>query len=459
MSAASSGVGLDPDNGSRFRTFCPSDFPELASPETKRPRQTSKPSSPLTRKTSYPFAQDAPTGFPEFFIIKQIEPNKDLKNASCFLINKAIEIHIGAGSTTKRLRDGTLLTKVTSKKQAQRITSLQTLGGIIDVEVKEHPTLNHSKGLIFCYDLKHLTEEEILDGLKGQKVTEVKKMNKKVNGEWVGTGSVIVTFKASTIPTSLDVGIHHVQCKQYIPNPMRCLNCFKYGHPKKYCKSNRICALCSKDYHEGECETGNKCTNCDENHSNWSKDCHRFKSEQEIQRIVAVDKISIIEARKKFRVNFPNFAYPTYASAANGIAFASSSNTHIDRNILNTNTHDHETTQNANSSLSSHPIPSTSTNLNVSQTKTNDNPFNVTIQPQTHTNIQPLTLSCSNLKPTTDQKNLSSNPQTKPTDSQSISTSPSQYTLHQTNPTPNKIQSTINENLTQILRKNNSTDT
>lgn len=458
MSAASSGVDLDPNYGSRFRDLCPSDFPDLASPKTKRSRQTNKPSSPLIGKPSFPFAQDAPTGFPEFFIIKHIEPNKDLKNASCFLINKAIEIHIGAGSITKRLRDGTLLTKVISKKQAQLITSLQTLGGIIDVEVKEHPTLNHSKGLIFCYDLKNLTEEEILDGLKGQRVTEVKKMNKKINGEWVGTGSVIVTFKASTIPTSLDVGFHHVQCKQYIPSPMRCLNCFKYGHPKKYCKSDRICPLCSKDYHEGECETGNKCTNCDENHSNWSKDCHRFKSEQEIQRIVAVDKISIIEARRKFRINFPNFAYPTYASAANGIAFVSRSNTHIDRKILNSNTHDLKTTQNAKSSPPSSSIPSTSTNPNVSQTKTYDNPFTVTTQPQTHTNIPPRTLSSSNLIQTTDPKALSSNSQSKPTDSQCVSALPSQYTQYQTDPTQNKIQSTINENLTQILRKNNSTD-
>lgn len=454
MSAASSGLEPDPNYGSRFRELCSSDFPELASPKVKRSRPTSKTSSQATGKP-FPFTQDAPTGFPEFFIIQHNEPTKDLKMASCFLINKAIENHIGPGSTTKRLRDGTLLTKVINKKQAQLVTSLQSLGGIIDVKVREHPTLNHSKGVIYCFDLKHLSEEEILDGLKGQKVTEVKKMNKKINGEWVGTGSVIVTFKASTIPTSLDVGIHRVQCKQYIPSPMRCLNCFKYGHPKKYCKSNRICALCSKEFHEGDCETGSKCANCDENHNNWSKDCQRFKTEQEIQRIVAVDKISIVEARKKFRINYPNFSYPTYASAANGIALPShsNSNSHTVSNIIIPNTQDSHITQNRikqNSTRndqysSSSSIPTIYSNIStqIKNTVIQSNEFmeksNSQQQPQsqqTHTPETKYTYTHSNTK-TTDPLG----------DSLPIQNTP------QTNPIPNKIKSTINENITQILQK------
>lgn len=54
-------------------------------------------------------------GFPESFIMRHADKNNDLKKASCFLINKALDTRIGTGWDTKRLRDGTLLIKIQIK--------------------------------------------------------------------------------------------------------------------------------------------------------------------------------------------------------------------------------------------------------------------------------------------------------------------------------------------------------
>lgn len=113
---------------------------------------------------------------------------------------------------------------------------MQSLGGIVEVVTNEHASLNTSKGVIYLDDLRDLSETEILDGLKHYKVTDVYKIKKNINGELVNTALCILTFKSSSISDTIKVGFHHVVVDQYILNPMKCLNCFKYGNTKQYCR-------------------------------------------------------------------------------------------------------------------------------------------------------------------------------------------------------------------------------
>lgn len=316
MASASGGEGRrrSPDDW-----FTPSDkFPEL-----KRPRV---------------FAQKNKTEYAEYFVMSNAVEGHDLKNVSPFLIEKAISTYVGDGTITKRLRDGQLLIKCKNEKQAQTLMTMKTLGGQFNIKIEEHKTLNECKGIVYCADLKYIPEAEIVLELSSQKVTEVRKIKKKVNGELLDTALCIVTFKSSSLPEILRIGFHQCPVKLYIPNPMRCLNCFKYGHPKKYCRGERICPLCSEQYHENDCKTANKCINCTapkNNHNNWSKDCDRYKTEYEIQKISVTDKISNFEARKKFKLIHPDFTYPTYASKVNGIAFEKINVTEKDKNLTN----------------------------------------------------------------------------------------------------------------------------
>ena len=40
----------------------------------------------------------------------------------------------------------------------------------------------------------------------------------------------------------------------FVPNPMRCFNCSKFGHMSQRCKVAAKCTGCGKDKHEGQCE-------------------------------------------------------------------------------------------------------------------------------------------------------------------------------------------------------------
>jgi len=64
----------------------------------------------------------------------------------------------------------------------------------------------------------------------------------------------IITFKTPAVPKYLNIGYIRVPVSVYIPNPLRCFNCQKFGHTKNACKVND-CATCGQIGHNNS-----KCT-------------------------------------------------------------------------------------------------------------------------------------------------------------------------------------------------------
>lgn len=298
MASASGGMDYSSsDRGSRYRDLEINGYPELQAKNKKRKNNGHHLIDPKTG------LQITDKDLPEFFIVKRIDnDNKSFATVSPFFIEKALTQQIGQQHETKRLRDGTLLVKCINDKQSKSLLKFNNMlfGNSYKVEVTEHATLNTVQGVVFCWDAKFLTEDEILEGLTDQKVIKVQKIKKKVRGELVDTALCILTFKRFQLPTSIKFGFHSVLVKTYIPNPMRCLNCFLYGHTRKNCKNDRICDQCSMVFHEPvACTTDKFCVNCNGSHDNFDKECPRFKREIAIQKIKVQDKISYIEARRK----------------------------------------------------------------------------------------------------------------------------------------------------------------
>lgn len=305
MASASGG-----ESGSRFR-FLPDegDYPSI----THNKRKANENHTHTDRNTGFKITK---VDFPEYYVLRCEQSNKDFLKISPFYIELALNNHVGNGTSTKRLRDGTLLIKAANNNQANKLLHLKKLGDI-PVIASEHNTLNTSQGIIYCWDSLNLTEEEILKGLQGQnqKVTQVRKIKRRVNGELVDTPTCILTFKLSYVPNTIKFGFLNLQVKVYIPNPMKCINCYKYGHPKKFCKNNKACSNCSNDVHGDHCSETPHCQGCGGEHNNFNKDCPRFKREYEIQKIRVVDRLSYTEARVKFNILYPDAPNANYSQA------------------------------------------------------------------------------------------------------------------------------------------------
>ena len=78
--------------------------------------------------------------------------------------------------------------------------------------------------------LKHETEENITEYLKKQGVTACKRFTIKKDGNFIETNTLLLTFNTTTLPKSLKTIYRIIPVEVYIPNPLRCFNCQRFGH-------------------------------------------------------------------------------------------------------------------------------------------------------------------------------------------------------------------------------------
>lgn len=245
---------------------------------------------------------------PKFIIMERNEQDvkKTMNFVSPFTIQKSIELQAGAPKNVKRLRNGTLLIETVNKRQADKLYQLKVLGLDVNVKVYEHPTLNQSKGTIYCPELICETDEVILTELKAQHVTEVYRIKKMKNNELIDTGVFIVSFDLPELPEKLFVGYIICQVQLYIPNPRRCFKCQSFGHGAKFCNKEEVCGNCSELQHDPKppvCRLAAKCKNCGGSHPSWDRKCPIFVREKGIQRIQTTNKISNYQARQRYAEN------------------------------------------------------------------------------------------------------------------------------------------------------------
>ena len=181
------------------------------------------------------------------------------------------------------------------------------------VKVSIHKTLNSSRGVIRCRDLADMSEVEIRDELRDQGVVGVKK-----EGEVIPTNTLFLTFGSPDLPKEITVGYLKVKVALFVPNPMRCFNCNKFGYTSQRCKVAAKCPGCGKDKHEGRCEGPKLCSNCNGPHASSAKDCPVWQKEKEIQRVLDEKRISFPEARQLVEAKMPTVVSggKTYAAAA-----------------------------------------------------------------------------------------------------------------------------------------------
>ncbi|KAG7157175.1 RNA-directed DNA polymerase from mobile element jockey-like 4, partial [Homarus americanus] len=95
------------------------------------------------------------------------------------------------------------------------------------------------------------------------------------------TRQVLVDIKG-TVPEEVDLGNWGTyKLRPFVPEPLRCYKCQKFGHHQSRCHKNVRCGICSQSHmtemciqkHKGETITTAKCPNCGKKHHAWSTSC------------------------------------------------------------------------------------------------------------------------------------------------------------------------------------------
>ena len=237
--------------------------------------------------------------FSRFIVIESLDKTKQLATLSPFVIEKQIMSILGSPKNVKRMRNGNLLVECRTKTQSENLLKSKSFF-TIPIKAYPHSALNSSKGVVKAKELNWCeSNEEVKRYLEPQGVTDAYRILTKRKGKLEKTFSYILTFNTPTIPDKILIFFAMMPVEPYIPNPLRCFQCQRFGHHIKNCKHEAVCANCSQKGHVlANCTNEQLCINCQEHHAATSRNCRAWIKEKEIQKTKHLRNITYPEARR-----------------------------------------------------------------------------------------------------------------------------------------------------------------
>lgn len=246
-------------------------------------------------------------------VMESVDQSKPLSSLSVFPVSKFLESVVGESYKAKKQRTGEVLVELSRQDQADKLLA-QTRIADLAIRVTPHRSLNSSQGVISEPDLANETEADLLEGLRNQGVTAVRRITIRRDDKEIPTRHIILTFDRSNLPDYINAGFIRCSVRAYIPNPRRCFKCQRFGHGTNSCRGQITCAKCAQhDHPTDNCSSQQLlCINCQGPHAAYSRKCEKFQLEKKIINIKVTENITFPEARKRFA----SFPLGRYADAA-----------------------------------------------------------------------------------------------------------------------------------------------
>ena len=271
-----------------------------------------------------------PDHWPRFLVLHATDEEKPLTSLSPFAIAKGIQGLAGVAKQIKPMPSGDLLVEVTKRAHCENLLRSTTLVNV-NIRVTPHRTLNTSRGVIYCPNLKVCDDTELEEELKAQGVGHIRCITRRTPDAIVKTGSYILTFNTPHLPEYILAGYLNIRVNCFIPNPLRCFNCQKFGHGANRCRHKKVCAKCGQQEHDFEnCPNDPKCVNCGGPHPSSAKTCPQWLNEKEVQKHKSLNNCSFKEAREVVESKRPaNTVGSSYATVVKPTTKDSSTQTDI----------------------------------------------------------------------------------------------------------------------------------
>ncbi len=188
--------------------------------------------------------------WPEYILI-QADGDEPLSR-NPFLTKRTVQSVAGEVKEVRPLRNGDILVHCATRSHALNLLKLKSFAGT-PCKVIPHRSLNTSKGIIRDRErcLQSLSEDTLVKELADQGVIHVKRFTVKTNAGVSKTNTYLLTFSCASLPRDIKAGYHNIKVEVFIPNPLRCYKCQRYGHGAMRCTNGHICHRCGSDEHEG----------------------------------------------------------------------------------------------------------------------------------------------------------------------------------------------------------------
>ena len=221
-----------------------------------------------------------PVSYSPYLVLKTTD-GSSLSGQSCFKIAKELnKKNVHKIVDVKKQRDGSLLLQTCNKGDSDTLLECVEFLGL-PVQVTPHNSLNTSKGVVKHREFRDCTEEE-MEGI--DHVLKATQIIIKKNGTEVKTNTWVLVFDMIKCPSSITAAyIKNIPVRPYVPKPMRCFTCQRFGHTSKNCTRKQTCKNCGSDEHSEQCDKPTWCPNCRAGgHTASSSDCPKYVENKNI---------------------------------------------------------------------------------------------------------------------------------------------------------------------------------
>lgn len=191
---------------------------------------------------------------------------------------------------------GSLLITTHTIEQVQTLLKVTQFIDGIPVQAAVAWESHLSQGKLFAPELRDESLDNILTTLKSSGVVSIRKLFSDPRKSTVPL--FVLTFLGKQCPDKITVGYSIYQIDKYIPSPLRCGKCCRWGHSGANCRSVPVCGTCGEKNHlQSDCTAIPFCINCRGNHNSFSKNCPTYLQEVEVCHLTAEQGITFSEAR------------------------------------------------------------------------------------------------------------------------------------------------------------------
>ena len=189
-----------------------------------------------------------------------------------------------------------------TQQQKEKLLRGGTVAGI-EVDVSEpwgkenRPVRKSGVKKVVCGVPPEYTDAEIQEA---SGATTAFRIKKRVQGAEVNTSAIILTYKEeSDIPEAIYFKFLKFKIRDYIPIPIRCHHCQKFGHRQIHCRQvKRTCSVCAGEHVYTDCPNNDKpkCANCGGAHAAVSSQCKAYNEAKSALAIAVKSKLSYRDA-------------------------------------------------------------------------------------------------------------------------------------------------------------------
>ena len=147
-----------------------------------------------------------------------------------------------------------------------------------------------------------ITIDEVTSEL-GDGISGARRITRRQNGESVPTMVVILDFPPGTeLPARVILYHTLYRIKPYIPRPVACNNCQRFGHVAEHCRQDIRCPHCAGPHGHDECQAAEKkCANCGSAHSARFRGCQKYAERLKVTTVMVRQGLTYRDAVNNVR--------------------------------------------------------------------------------------------------------------------------------------------------------------